>query len=328
MDECHHPFVVLTRGGAVESKHYGVAALCDDRGAIVRSWGGAPQSMIFPRSSMKPIQSLVLAELGLSLSPERWALTGASHDGEEMHTSAISSWLSELEATPGDLACGPAWPAHSATREDRIRAGLGAEKICHNCSGKHAGQLALCQHMDWPYQDYHQRRHPAQLAMIERFEALASEKFEWIGIDGCSLPAPRLSLEGFARALSYVARSAKLGEAAEPVIAGAIAHVPLTGGSKQWNRELVQAGRDAIYAKTGAEGCFSVMSRKTGYAMALKIWGGSKPASEVAIAGLIASCAAELGVEADAFWPLSERVERNAAGIETGALKFLPSPSM
>ena len=77
--------VEVTRSGFTESTHYGVAVLINSSGEVLREWGNS-NILIYPRSALKPIQSLNLykdgvAE-GLNLSDDFIALTTASHHAE------------------------------------------------------------------------------------------------------------------------------------------------------------------------------------------------------------------------------------------------------
>lgn len=312
----------VTRGGVVESVHYGSGALVDARGTVLRAWGD-PDRLVFPRSAMKPVQSLVVCEAGTVLTTEQWALSGASHDGEEMHQTRVRQWLDDLGHSEQDLACGPAWPAHGKTRKAMVEAGQGAGRVVHNCSGKHCGQLSYCAHMHWDAEGYEHADHPAQKQMIERFSELADEAPRVVGVDGCSMPAPQLSLHGFGRAMAQIASSAaQSGTAAETVISAAIAYPELTGGSTQWNGVLTKASGGKLYAKTGAEGVFSVIAPSAGLGLVVKIADGATRASEVAIAGLIAMLAEELKVDPAAYERLSSVAQKNADGIEIGTCRF------
>ncbi|MEM0976871.1 MAG: asparaginase [Pseudomonadota bacterium] len=315
--------VEVTRGGVVESEHFGVAAVVDHTGRIRRAWGD-PERRIFPRSAMKPIQSLVLAEAGLNLSPEQWALSGASHDGEPMHTERVLSWLKELGHAPSDLACGPAWPSHSPTRKALIADGAEKARIYHNCSGKHAGQLALCAHCGWDPVGYQDADHPAQTKMLARLAELADMTPFALGIDGCSLPAPQLTLQGFGRALAQISKmAATSGSAAETVIANAISHVELTGGSTQWNGRLTKATGGRAYVKSGAEGVFGVIMPRLGLALVVKATDGASRASECAVAGLIREVSDTLDLDGSTMTPFATIRHYNAAGLVAGDIRFV-----
>lgn len=69
---------------------------------------------ILPRSSSKILQALPMVESGAAdafgLSPAQLALSCASHQGDLVHTSAVSNWLSALNLSENDLRCGTHWP--------------------------------------------------------------------------------------------------------------------------------------------------------------------------------------------------------------------------
>ena len=81
-------FVEVTRNGTVESRHFGAAVVCDFRGDVVENWGDI-ESLIFPRSALKPLLAIQLVESGASdqyaLSNAELSLACSSHQGEQMH---------------------------------------------------------------------------------------------------------------------------------------------------------------------------------------------------------------------------------------------------
>ena len=88
--------VEVIRNGAVESVHQGTAVLVNSSGEILKEWGNS-EILIYPRSALKPIQSLNLYKEGvaeaLNLSDELIALTTASHHAENFHQEMISDWV-------------------------------------------------------------------------------------------------------------------------------------------------------------------------------------------------------------------------------------------
>ena len=72
--------VEVTRSEEVESFHQGVAVLINSSGDILKEWGNADLN-IYPRSALKPIQTLNLYKDGvadsMSLSEEQIAITTA-----------------------------------------------------------------------------------------------------------------------------------------------------------------------------------------------------------------------------------------------------------
>ena len=96
-------------------------------GEIVAS-AGDPSLVTFMRSSAKPIQALPLARARGDLDSRDLAIASASHLADEAQLAAVQALLAKAPATEDDLECGP----------------FEGSKLKHNCSGKHAGMLALC----------------------------------------------------------------------------------------------------------------------------------------------------------------------------------------
>src|ERR1700709_851407 len=99
--------VELTRGDLVESVHRGSVAVVDASGALRLALGDVT-SPVYSRSSLKPMQAMVLVESGAAeafgLSDEEVSLACASHSGEPMHTGRVTAWLARLGLGERDLA--------------------------------------------------------------------------------------------------------------------------------------------------------------------------------------------------------------------------------
>ena len=76
---------------------------------------GDLESVIFPRSAMKPLQSIALIELLKTLedipefSDAEVSLICASHNGELLHTEAVRGLLSKFDISVDELVCGAHW---------------------------------------------------------------------------------------------------------------------------------------------------------------------------------------------------------------------------
>ena len=112
-----------------------------------------------------------------------------------------------------------------------------------------------------------------------------------VGIDGCTLPAPYLSLQGFARALAKITApnllKGKMQDAAVQIIKSTIKFPFLTGGTKSPNSIMTAASSKKFFAKNGAEGVYAVIFPLAKAAMVLKIADGNMRAANVAIAGML-----------------------------------------
>src|SRR6266496_2039788 len=139
--------VVVRRGDVVESTHR-VHAVAVQDGRIVEA-AGDPGLQCFFRSSAKPFQALPLARAYEDLDPRELAIASASHLALPDQLAAVRMLLERAGATEDDLECGP-----EPTRLE------------HNCSGKHAGMLALCRAEEWETAGYRLPTHPCQHAML------------------------------------------------------------------------------------------------------------------------------------------------------------------
>ena len=285
--------VEVTRSGFTESTHRGVAVLINSSGEILQEWGNS-NTLIYPRSALKPIQSLNLYKDGvakaLGLSDNLIALTTASHHAENIHQKMINNWLKKINLKEKHLSCGPSWPwnikdqfkAHSKYKVKR--------KIFHNCSGKHCGHLAVSKYKNLPIKNYQNKDHPIQKDLIKLIEDLSKYKIKNIGVDGCTMPNPLIPLKKFAFTVAQLADYKKLNEystIAKRIFDSCVKFPEITGGSKSINSILTKLSKGKIFVKNGAEGVFVAIIPEQKSALAVKIIDGASRAAEVAIAGLL-----------------------------------------
>jgi len=258
--------VQVTRGEITENIHQGVAIAMESSGRIIKQWGDVTTE-IFPRSALKPIQAFGIittgADKALHLSDERIALATSSHHAEPVHLDMVKSWLTELKLEEEDLTLGPAWPLGLKRKDYILRHEGRKSRIYHNCSGKHCGQLSICVHKKFKTLKYQDPKHPVQKLFIENLENLAETKIKHLGIDGCGLPAPSLSLERFAYALTKFADPSKLEgieqKAVKKIFDCCVKHPVLFGGSESVNSILTKSSNKKILVKNGADGVFSAI---------------------------------------------------------------------
>jgi L-asparaginase II len=320
------PMAELWRGGMVESRHVGHAAICTARGEVIEGWGN-PAEIIFPRSSCKMVQALPLLESGAGdgLSDEQLALACASHQGAAMHVGRVSRWLDDLGLGAGDLRCGAHEPKDREERNRLIRAHEAPCQIHNNCSGKHAGFLQLGRHLK-AGAEYVEPDHPVQRAVKAAFEEVTGETSPRYGIDGCSAPNFACSVAGLARAMAAFAAAEATdarGRAMVRLRSAMTAHPELVAGEGRACTELMRAMGARVAVKTGAEAVFVAIVPERKLGIALKIVDGGTRAAEAAVAALLV----RLGVlEADhpATRKRLDTVERNWRGLEVGSIRAAP----
>jgi L-asparaginase II len=163
--------VLVRRGGTVESAHRVHAAAQRD-GELVAS-AGDPDLVTFMRSSAKPIQALPLAREYPDLPMNELAIACASHLADPNQLAAVDSLLARAHAREDDLECGPE--------------GDPPRRLNHNCSGKHAGMLAVCRARGWPTVGYRLPNHPLQQELLAEVERVAGMPPAAIATDGCGV---------------------------------------------------------------------------------------------------------------------------------------------
>ena len=170
--------IEATRGELVESVHQVSVAVTDAHGALVAE-AGDPALVTYWRSAAKPFQALPLLQDGAAaafdLSDEELALACASHSSEPMHLALTDRFLARIGASESDLACGPHTPLGAEVAEAAARSGVPITPRWSNCSGKHAGMLALALHHGWPTKGYERLGHPVQ-------ERIVAEVARWTGV--------------------------------------------------------------------------------------------------------------------------------------------------
>lgn len=259
----YEPVLEVTRGGVVESIHYGAAAVADSRGRLL-AWVGDPQLVTFLRSSAKPFQALPLVEGGgldaFGLTPRQLALICASHAGTDAHKAMAESIQTKVGVTEADLRCGTHPPYDAETWTRMQAAGEPPTPNRHNCSGKHSGMLAQARYLGLPLDDYTDPNHPVQGRILEAFSALCGVAPEEVrvGIDGCSVPTFAVSLLAAATGYARLADPSELpearGHAVRRIVEAMTSHPDMVDGPGRFDTRLMQVSGGRILSKGGAEG--------------------------------------------------------------------------
>jgi L-asparaginase II len=270
--------VTVLRGETVESVHR-VHAVAVKDGQPVESAGDAG-FVTFMRSAAKPIQAQPLARAREDMDQRDLAIASASHLADEAQVSAVEALLAKAPATEDDLECGP----------------FQGSKLKHNCSGKHAGMLALCHASGWPYEGYRLAEHSCQQAMLAEVAELAETSDIPIAVDGCGVVTFALQLERMAAAFTRV----------DARIAAAMRAYPeLIRGPQALDTNLMQE-LPGWTAKGGAEGLLCAAG-PDGLGVALKAEDGQQRALRPAFGSFLD----RLGLDGSAFGPVPIRNSRD-----------------
>ena len=326
-----NPILVhVMRGGMVESRHRGSFAVVDAGGGLAAAVGDIARP-VFPRSAIKAFQALPMVELAadrFSFTDKEIALACASHSGEPEHVRLARGMLARIGLSEDDLECGPHWPYDGEAQHALAASGERPGRIHNNCSGKHAGMLALALALGADPKGYAQASHPVQRTIAAALHDLCGidPDTQPRGTDGCSVPTWALPLEalahGFARLASGTGLAPERQRAARRIIAAVRAHPFLVAGTERFCTRLMQAVPRA-FVKTGAEGVFCGAVPHTGHGLAIKCDDGAGRAAEVLIAALLAHLPVWTADEAARLRSFAAVRLTNWAGLEVGEIRTI-----
>jgi L-asparaginase II len=296
------PIVVeVRRNGVLEAVHrvHAVAVHGREVVAVV----GNPSLACFMRSSSKPLQAIPLVRARDDLPDDELAIACASHHDTPDQIAAVRALLARAEATEDDLELGP-------------QEGRPPEVIHNNCSGNHAGMLALCQARGWPTRGYRLPQHPVQQACRDvHVETAEIDPGEIpTGTDGCGIVTFALTLERMAHAFSRLVSL----EGGKRIAAAMQARPDLVGGPDGTDY-LLMCAVPGWLAKGGAEGLLCAAG-PDGVGVALKTEDGASRAHAPALATFLGT----LGVDLP---DLATRPVLNTRGDRVGDLVTIDSGS-
>jgi len=285
--------VEVMRGPAVESRHRVHVAVVDADGTL-RAFSGDPDRVTFWRSAAKPIQALPVVDDGalerFGITPAELALCCGSHSGTAAHVKTAESLLEKIGVTAEALACGPHPPFDDDARRDLQEQGLEPVRLHNNCSGKHAGMMAIARARGWEPEGYERVEHPVQarlLTEVARWTQMPAEAIG-LGVDGCGVVCYALPLRQMALAYAGLAAAARRGEPGPAAVVQAMAaHPEMVAGEGRICTDLARVTEGRVFAKTGAEGVYCVGVPGAELGIALKVEDGSVRAVAPAVAGVL-----------------------------------------
>jgi L-asparaginase II len=294
--------VHVVRNGFIESRTTGSAVVTAPDGMVLASLG-SPAALIYPRSTLKPLQAIASLRHGARLVEEQIALACGSHRGTARHRQTAATVLSYAGMDESFLQCPPAWPADPAGIIEMVQdSGPGRPRqtpLAYNCSGKHAGFLSAAKHGGHDVHTYLDPEHPVQREVAAVLEEYCGEPVSHWGVDGCGAPAPVLSLTGLARGFGTVAAAPSRRDAevhAASVATAMLEHPWAVHGESSSNTVVIR--ELGILAKLGADGVM-VMAAPDGTSVAVKaLDGGTRAGNLVALVLLAQFAPGQIDLEA------------------------------
>lgn len=261
--------VRLLREGIAESIHHVQAVVCDNRGRILSVAGNA-ETATFIRSALKPFQALAVTTTGTleryGLNDRDLAIICSSHKGSIQQVRQVFNVLWRSDIDPSALQC----PIPEGKRSP----------LEYNCSGKHAGMLAVCQQRNFPLAGYLQRNHPIQRLILSKVaELLRMPAEEFISArDDCGVPTYFMQLGQIASLYAQLASGSSLDM--ERIVRAMTHHPQMVAGEGEFDTELMRLTEGELVSKAGAEGVQCIGRVGEGMGLAIKVMDGAKRARQ------------------------------------------------
>ena len=259
--------VRLLREGIVESRHQVQAVVCDARGRVLSVAGNA-ETATFIRSALKPFQALAITSTGTleryNLNDRDLAIICSSHKGTIEQVRQVFNILWRADIDPSALQC----PTPETKRSP----------LQHNCSGKHAGMLAVSQQRHWPLNNYLQPNHPVQQLIFGKVaELLRMPAEEFIRAhDDCGAPTYLMQLGQMASLYAQLTSGNNLDM--ERIVRAMTHHPVMVAGDGEFDTELMRLTLGELVSKAGAEGIQCIGRSGEGMGLAIKVMDGAKRA--------------------------------------------------
>lgn len=259
--------VRLLREGIPESTHRVQAVVCDVRGRTL-SVAGSPETATFIRSALKPFQALAITTTGTleryNLSDRDLAIICSSHHATIEQVRQVFNILWRSDVDPSALQC----PIPGGKQSP----------LQYNCSGKHAGMLAVCQQRQWPLTSYLQYNHPVQKLILAQVAELMRMPGEELirAHDDCGAPTYFIQLGQMATLYAQLASGDNL--AMERIVRAMTHHPTMVAGDGEFDTELMRASEGELVSKAGAEGIQCIGRVGEGMGLAIKVMDGAKRA--------------------------------------------------
>ncbi len=292
---------------------------------------GDVESPVYLRSAAKPFIAAAGVRAGVverfGLDSREVAVMAASHFGEAFHVAAVASLLDKIGLDESALQCGAHAPYDEASAKALARAGIAPTPIYNNCSGKHAGILALCLTIGADPATYLEASNPAQRTILEFCARVSDDDAaQWpLGVDGCGIPVYATALRRAALSFARLATLESV-DAEDALALGVVrdamgAHPEYVAGTGQFDTVLMQRTRAKLVCKGGAEGVHGVAAVERSLGFVSKVCDGAGrargPSTIAALRALDVIEAAE-ATELDRF---GHPIVYNRAGRPVGEIR-------
>lgn len=328
--------VEVTRGGMVESFHHVAACAIDAENNVIFSAGDI-EAPVYLRSTAKPFIAATAIAAGareqFGLEPREIAVMAASHTGQAFHVEAVRSILAKIGMDENALQCGAHEPYNALAANDLRESGIVPSAVHNNCSGKHAGILALCKLIGADPATYLDASNPAQQRILELCARMSDQRVEdfALGVDGCGIPVYATPLRNAALSFARLAGLRGIRDedaAALRIVRDAMMrHPEYVSGTGEFDTRLMAAAAGAIACKSGAEGVHGSALIARGVGLVCKVLDGASRGRAPAVLDALRRLGLLSPSELTELADLERPIVYNRAGRAVGEIRAAGTPS-
>ena len=285
----------VTRGNVIESTH---GAKC-----VVQNFNykkifttGHELDLVYPRSAIKIFQAIPFIQSGAhkkyKLSKKEIAISCASHCGERQHMIILHNWIRKININTNAIKCGIHNPLNLGSSNKLLLSGKKPNQLHNNCAGKHLGMISGCLSNKMDIKNYVDFNHPYQKLIRNSLEYFTECKItkKQVGIDGCSAPQYAFPLQNISTSMVNLIKNytgdGYFSKQIKSLLDSILQYPQLTGGSNNFDSELMCITKGKIFSKGGAEGVLLFAHKEKKIGGVIKIKDGNEralPSAAIAI---------------------------------------------
>lgn len=271
------PIAVSVRNNIIDCIYHGSAVLVDRYGDVIWSIGNS-ERLVFERSLVKPFKALSIIREGVvdkfCLDDADIAIIAGSHSGTQKHIERVKGILNRCGLNYDVLKCGARLPLGEDALWELTQSNSSISSLHCDCSGEHAGVLALCCHLGFPVENYLDITHPVQEHLRLTIEEFTPHKYEPKIIDRCGMPIAAISLHALASRFSKLITNISNDRSVAKLLNAISLNPYIYTGKKRLIGELIVRSKGDIIGKDGSEGVYTITWLKQGISLAIKVGSG------------------------------------------------------
>jgi len=214
-------------------------------------------------------------------SDKELSIMCASHYGEKTHRNTVKAILSKIGLNKDSLLCGKTTSLNSAYAIEMALQDYVPDVIFNDCSGKHAGFLAICKDKKYNSDEYIQLSHPLQQKISKRIARRCEFDLENIihGTDSCGVPVYGMPISrmglGYVKLAKPDNLTAQNSGSAKIITNATATHPEILSGTGNFCIALNAFTKGRLFGKIGAEAFYCAGNQSNGQGLAIKFEDGN-----------------------------------------------------